>query len=137
MARRKSGSAPKKPTKKAPNIALRLPKPVQELYPYCLAVWAKVKADTVHFPAPVPPASEMDADLTDLHSALQNAEGGGMAETAAVAGAADKVRQDFTLLGKYIQRAIHRLPVEDAPNLIASILLHESQAGRHPPKAEL
>jgi hypothetical protein len=137
MARRKAGSAPKPPKKKAPNIALHLPKAVQELYPYCLAVWLKVKGDTVHFPAPVPSAAEMDADLTALHDALKDAENGGTVETAALTTAADKVRQDFGLLGKYLQRVIHRLPVEDAPNLIAGLLLHQSNTGKHPPKAEL
>ncbi len=137
MVMKKSGSAAKAPKKKVPNIALHLPRQAQALYLYCLAVWAKVKADTVHFPTPFPPAAQIDGDLTALGNALPKAEGGSPADTAALQSAADKVHHDFVVLGAYLDGVLRTLPVEDVAAIIASLLLQESKAGAKPPKPPL
>jgi hypothetical protein len=138
MARKKrSGAAPTKKKARAPHIALHLPPQLQDLYVYCLAVWAKMKADTLHFPTPYPPASEVDADLTALHEALKAAEGGGSSEATSLEIAGEKVRADFAVLGKYADRVLRALSVEEGRTVIANLLLHESKVGHRSPKAEL
>jgi hypothetical protein len=128
---------PKKAKKRVPPIALRLPRKYDSLYIYCLAVWLKMKADTLHFASPYPPAAQIDKDLVDLHNALQDAEGGGTVEASALVSAADQVRSDFNILAKYAEGIIRTLPSADASAIIASLLLQESKVGQRPPKAEL
>lgn len=142
MIRRKSGSAKKpagskKKKSKGPRIALRLPRDAEALYVRCVAILAAILADPARFVTPYPPATEVNDDLKALALALQAAVGGGVAETTAVEVAAAKVRQDFELLGKYVQTVVRAGPIEDAPAIISSVLMFESNLGKRPPKAEL
>jgi hypothetical protein len=132
---KKSGS-PKKKTK-GPRIALHLPKDAQGLYTRGLAIWSAIKADAAHFPNPYPPAAEIDADLTGLGGALQAAVGGDPIAMVALQVAADKVRQTLELLGRYVQSVVRAGPIEDAPAIISSVLMYESNVGQRPPKPEL
>ena len=136
MARqRKSGSAPKR-TKRT-NVASLLPRSPQPLYARCTAIWQAVKADTVHFTTPYPPAAQIEGDLTALGTALQTAEGGDSAAKAAVTPAAQKVRQDFRQLREYVQGVLQGLPPEEVPPILAAILLYESMVGIRAPKPPL
>ena len=137
MARRKSGSAPKRVKKRTPRLALYLPRQVQDLYPYVLAVWLKIKGDTVHFPSTTPPAAQVDGNLAKLHDALKDAEGGGTVAVSALQLAEQNVRQDFDMLAGYVRGVLRTLSAEDATALIAAILLHVSKVGQHGPKAPL
>jgi hypothetical protein len=122
---------------KIPRVALLLPVAFLALYVRCLAIWNAIKADTVHFPTPYPAASVVDGDLTGLATALQAAESGSPAETAALKSAAGKVRQTFEQLGKYVQSVVRAGAAEDAAALIASVLMYESKVGQRSPKPEL
>lgn len=133
----KKSKAPKKKKTRGPRIALRLPRDAQALYTRCVAILAAILADTAHFSAPYPPGAEVNDDLKALAAALQAAVGGGSAELTAVEVAADKVRQDFELLGKYVQSVVRAGPIEDAPAIISSVLLYVSNVGKRPPKPEL
>ncbi len=136
MARqKKSGSAPKR-TKRT-NVAALLPRSAQPLYARCTAIWQAVKADTVHFTTPYPPAAQIEGDLTALGAALQTAEGGDSAAKAAVTPAAQKVRQDFRQLREYVQGVLQAMPPEQAAPILAEILLYESRVGIRPPKPPL
>jgi hypothetical protein len=131
----KTQKSTKKP--RAPRVAMRLPTAPDGLHTRCTAIWTAVKADTVHFPSPYPPAAEVEGDLAALGSALQAAEGGSVADTAALYVAADKVRQTFEQLGKYVQSVVRAGPIEDAPAIIANVLLYTSNVGKRAPKPEL
>jgi hypothetical protein len=122
---------------KGPRIALHLPAAAQALYVRCMAILAAILADTVHFVTPYPPVAELQADLAALAAALTKAAGGDPVATAALVVAADKVRQDFVLLGKYAESVVRAGPVEDAPAIISNVLMYESNAGQRPPKQEL
>jgi hypothetical protein len=131
----KSGS-PKKKTK-GPRIALHLPADAQALYTRGLAIWNAIKADTTHFPTTYPPADVVEGDFKGLATALQTAEKGSPADKAALEAAANKVRQTLELLGKVVQSVVCAGPVEDAPALISSVLMYESNVGRRSSKPEL
>lgn len=131
----KSGS-PKKKTM-GPRIALHLPKDAQGLCTRGEAIWSAIKADATRFPAPYPPAAEVEADLNELGGALKAAEGGGPIAKAALDVAANKVRQTLEMLGRYVQRVVRSGPVEDAPAVIGSVLMFESSVGKRAPKPEL
>ena len=133
---KKSGS-PKKKKTKGPHIALHLPRDAQSLYTRSQAIWSAIKADAAHFPMTYPPAAEVSADLTGLGGALTAAEGGDPVAIAALGVAADKVRQTFGLLGKYVQSVVRAGPAEDAPAIISNVLMFESNIGRRAPKPEL
>src|SRR5262245_21645643 len=76
MRRSKSGSLAKRARKpRTPRLALYLPRQAQDLYPYVLAVWLKIKADVAHFASTMPPAAQVDANLAALLDALKEAEG--------------------------------------------------------------
>jgi hypothetical protein len=131
----KSGS-PKK-NMNGPRVVLRLPRDAQGLYTRGLAIWGAIKADTTRFPTTYPPAAEVDADLKALGEALQAAEKGSPSAKTALAVAADKVRQTLELLGKVVQSVVRAGPVEDAPAIISSVLMYESNVGRRSSKPEL
>lgn len=135
MKHKKSGS-PKKKTR-GPRIALHLPVQAQGLHTRCVAIWTAIKADTAHFASPYPPAATVDGDLAALSTALQAAEGGDPVAITALGGAEAKVRQTFGLLGKYVESAVRAGPVEEAPDLIANVLMFESKVGKRAPKPEL
>jgi len=138
MARqRKSGSAPKRTKQKRTNVASLLPRSPQPLYTRCTAIWQAVKADTVHFTTPYPPAAQIEGDLTALGTALQTAEGGDSAAKAAVVPAAQKVRQDFRQLREYVQGVLQGLPPEQVLPILVAILLYESKVGLRAPKPPL
>jgi hypothetical protein len=137
MSKKKSGSPTPKKKTKAPRIALHLPGDAPGLFTRGTAIWAAVKADSAHFASPYPPAPEIEADLAALGEALQKAEGGSAADTAAVEVAVAKVRQTFELLGKYVQSIVRAGPIEDAPAIISSVLMYESAVGKRPPKPPL
>jgi hypothetical protein len=131
----KSGAL-KKMTK-GPRVALRLPRDAKGLYTRGLAIWNAIKADPAHFPDTYPPAAKVEADLTGLGAALQAAEGGSPSAKADLDVAADKVRQTFDLLGKYVQSIVRAGPVEDAPATITNVLMFESAVGKRAPRAEI
>jgi hypothetical protein len=131
----KSGSP--KNTTEGPRLALRLPRDAQGLYTRGEAIWSAIKADTTRFPTTYPPAAEVDADLKALGQALQAAEGGSPSQKAALAVAAKKVRLTLELLGKVVQSVVRAGPVEDAPAIISSVLMYESNVGRRSSKPEL
>jgi hypothetical protein len=133
MSKKKSGSPTPKKTK-APRIALHLPGDAPGLFTRGTAIWAAVKADPGRFPSPYPPGPEIEADLAALGEAIQKAEGGTTADSTAVAVAEAKVRQTLELLGKYVQSVVRAGPVEDAPAIISSVLMYESNLGKRPPK---
>jgi hypothetical protein len=119
------------------NVALYLSRNPQALYVHCSASWAAIKADTAHFATPYPPAGVVEPHLAALASALTANEGGSPAETAALEGAAKLVRQDFHMLGKYVEGTLRASPLEDAPAVLANILMYVSKVGQRSPKAEL
>jgi hypothetical protein len=127
----------RKRTTHGPRIAQHLPRGPQPLYVHCAASWGAMSADTVHFPSPYPPAAEVEADLAALAAALQKAAGGDPVALTALVVAAEKVRQTFGLLGKYAQSVLRAGPIEDAPAIISSLLMSESQVGKRAPKPEL
>jgi hypothetical protein len=133
----KPKSKPKNKPPKAPRIAMRLPADLYMLHPRCVAIWDAVKADQAHFPSPYPPPAEIEADLDALALALKAAVGGSTSDTAALKVAADKVRQTFALLGAYIESVVRSGPIEDAPAIIANVLLYASNVGKRSPKPEL
>lgn len=136
MARRKSGS-PRKKVTKAPRIATRLPADAQQLLLRCLAIWAAMKGDPQRFSNPNPLPSEIDLALQELTDALKAAENPSPSATTAVQAAADKVRHLFNRLAMYVESVVRASPAEDAHAIITSVLLHESNAGKRPPKPAL
>jgi len=136
MPRKKKAASAKKVIT-GPRVAQRLPQDPEELYTHGSASWGAVKADTAHFASPNPPAAQMDGDLAALWSALQEAETGGPAATAALNAAAVKVHDDFEVLGKYVQSVLRTLPVEIALALLAEVLMYASNVGKRPPKQAL
>jgi hypothetical protein len=132
---KKSGS-PKKRTK-GPRIVLRLPKDAQALYTRGVAIWNAIKADATRYPTTYPPAAEVEADLKELGSALQTAEGGGPIAKVALDVTADKVKQTLDFLGKYVQSVVRAGPIEDAPAIISNVLMFESNVGKRAPKPEI
>ena len=129
--------ASKKKTTAAPRIALYLPVDAQGLYTHCNASWAGIKGDPGHFANPFPPGNEVDDDLAKLGAALQAAASGDPVALAALKVAADKVRQDWEMLGKYVQGIVRAGPIEDAAAIISSVLMYVSNVGKRPPKPEL
>jgi hypothetical protein len=134
MPRKKSGVPKQKPPKLL-TVALHLPADPKDLNTHCMVSWAAIKKDTAHFPAPSPPGPEVDADLAALALALTAAEGGNAAATAELKVAADKVKQDFHQLGRYVQGALRSGAIEDAPAILANILMYPSNVGQRKPKA--
>jgi hypothetical protein len=134
MVRKKSGVPKQKPPKLL-TVAAHLPKDPQELYTHCSASWAAIKADPTDFATPYPPGSQVEADLAALLKALQAVESGGTIETTAVRGAAAKVRQDFQMLVKYVQGVLRAGAIENAPGILANILMYVSNVGQRKPKA--
>ncbi len=134
MKRKKASSRKKK--MRMLHVATKLPENnPAELYPHCLASWTAIKADKTHFATP--PSIGIDTDLAALNTALEDAPGGGVVETAAIVGAAEKVRQDFAQLAPYVEGVLRALPAESVPPILAAILMYQSNAGARPPKAEI
>jgi len=137
MVARKKSSAPRKRKPRVLHVALHLPTDGEGLYTRGSAMWSAVKADTVHFPTPYPPATETEPDLKGLGTALQDAAGKDPVAIAALGVAAAKVKQDLELLGKYVQSVLRAGPIEDAPAILSNVLMYESNIGVRPPKPEL
>ena len=119
-----------------PTLAIHLPRDPGQLHTHCFASWAAIKADPVHFTNP-PDVAKTDAELAALASALQNAAGKDPVAITAVHVAAAKIRQTWGLLAKYAQGVLRAGPIEDAPAIIANILMHESKVGKRAPKPAL
>jgi hypothetical protein len=137
MPRRKKKSVSATNAAMGPRVATHLPVDPQGLYTHCTASWAAIKADPAHFPSPYPPAAQVDEHLQALGLALTAAESGGPVETAALYAAAGKVREDFTMLGKYVQSSVRNGAVQDASVILANVLMYESKVGKRSPKPEL
>jgi hypothetical protein len=136
MKKQKS-STPKKKKTRVLRVAQHLPRDPRALYTHLAASWDAVKNDPAHYPAPYPPASEVDADFDALRDALKAAEGGDPVAVAALQVAVVKSKQTYELLSKYVQRVLRAGPIEDMPALLSAVLMYESNVGARPPKPEL
>ncbi len=136
MPRKKSG-IPKKRTTPTVTVATHLPEDPSALALHCAAGWAAIAKDTVHFANVVPAAPVIPNDIAALNLALGNAEGGSPAETAVVLSTADKLRQDYRLLGMSVQGILRAGAVEDVATILANILMYPSNIGKRQPKAPI
>ncbi len=82
------------------------------------------------FPTPYPL-------FTSYGAAIQAEKNGGEAEKKAVGALAKKVRQALGRLCGYVESVVRNLPLDQAPALVASVLMHISAVGTRKPKAPL
>lgn len=135
MARKKSG-LPKKRSTKLLTVACHLPDDPQELSTHCTASWAGLQKETV-LASVVTASAGVPADLAELATCLAAAENGGPAATTALVAAEAKIRQDWHLIALSTQAVLRAGPLEDAPAILANVLMYPSNVGERKPKPPL
>jgi hypothetical protein len=136
MARRKSGVPKQKPPKQL-NVATHLPDDDDAMYTQCAAGWAAIKANTALFTAPVPGNPQMDNAVTNLGDTLKAAQGGSDAEKEAAKNAARTMRNLWGQEAVYVEGVLRQGPLTAAPQILADVLMYQSQQGTHKPKEPL
>jgi hypothetical protein len=136
MPRKKSGVPKEKPPKEL-TLAAHLPKDPAALLAHCTAGSSYIYNTPATFPTPNPPASQVNAALAALSSALTSAPGGSDAQKQAVRAAAKKVRGLWGLLVPYVESVLRTQNAADVPTILASCLMYVSNIGNRNPKAPL
>jgi hypothetical protein len=130
--------APPKPPKpkpeKSPHLAAKLPNDSRELFTHCTASWTGLQPLTVAgamFENIVPTPNTITADLKAVNDALSPAERGDAVPVETLRAAVDALHATWTLVTKFCEHSLRKVPAAQIPTILAQILMTTSGAGHH------